>query len=167
MHRIAQRPYRVELARCWYCPQPATVTCTEKITSPWITFPGQLARYALIQDVDLNWYMVSKVEEVHQSTPGGPWLNDTVVAVTIVKRAGQQVLRLMRPLLPVLELRSEPCARVSCEAHARDLGDGEHWKCLQHWYDDAPRPPGELELARQWEGLLETTVQIRRKEDHK
>ena len=151
-------------ATCWYCPAPATVTCTEPIASPWITFPRQLERYALIQDIDLNWYMVSKVEEIRTSTPGYPWLNDTVVAVTIVRRAGQQITRIMRPLLPVLELRSAPCERPSCEVHARDLGDGEHWRCLQHWYDDAPRPAGELELARQWEGLLETTVHLKRKE---
>jgi hypothetical protein len=151
-------------ARCWYCPALATVTCTERITGPWITFPGLLKPYALIQDTfDLNWYMVESIEEKLSATPGCPWLNESIVLVRIRRRTGI-VERAMRPLLPMLELRSEPCERPSCDIHARDLGDGEHFRCLQHWYDDAPREPRELELNRQWQGLLETAVQIRKKE---
>jgi hypothetical protein len=154
-------------ARCWYCPALATITCTEKITGPWITFPGDLQPFALIQDTAaLDWCMVESVERKLTATPGCPWLNDEIVLVRIKRRTGggcwQVVERAMRPLLPVLELRSEPCERQTCELHARDLGDGEHFRCLQHWYDDAPQPAGELELNRQWQGLLETAVQIRR-----
>jgi hypothetical protein len=107
--------------------------------------------------------MVESVERKLSSTPGCPWLNDEIVVVKLRRRAGLAE-RFMRPLLPVLELRNEPCARPSCDLHARDLGDGEHFRCLQHWYEDAPRPAGEAKLAKEWAGLLETSLDLKREE---
>jgi hypothetical protein len=176
---VAQRAgsYEVEAVRrtlvmpaptCWYCKEPATARCTEKIADTWITFPAMLERYALIQDAaDLNWYMVEAVEVKPVATPGCQWLNDEVVQVTLMRRHGS-VVRMLRPLLPVLELRNAPCDRPTCDTHARDLGDGEHFRCMRHWAEEQIElMPHELELAAQWAGLLETSVQFKKKETRK
>jgi hypothetical protein len=155
---------------CWYCNEPATERCTEKVAEPWITFPGLLEPYALIQDaVDQNWYMVEAVERVALPTEptGRPWLSEEVWHVTLLRREGKTT-RILRPLLPVLELRNAACDRPTCDNHTRDLGDGEHFRCKRHWADEQIElMPHELELAAQWRGLLETSVQYKKKETRK
>lgn len=152
--------------RCWYCAEPATLRCTQKMAGVWIAHPAELARYSLIQDVDMQWYMVDSIERANVATPGCPWLNDEVFVVKLIHRHRRIVPRILRPLLPVLELKNAPCDRPSCETHARETGD-EQYQCWQHWYEDEPLEPGELELNRQWAGLLETAVEFRRKEARK
>jgi len=149
---------RPDVPTCTFCSQPATCGCTEPIVSPWIAFPGDLKRYALIQDSDLQWVMVEGVEIPLEMQQPDWESNPEIPSVKVwVKKKRQVVIRSMRPLLPLLELRSVPCGLPVCDVHVREMDD-EKYQCFAHWNPEAPK----VEEDHTWAGLLETSIEAQK-----